>query len=121
MTLKREGIRGNGTDGFSLFETQGVEFVFHPLPGLAMDEVERLVVEVDRSGGYAQALDIELFNWQKDEYDVYAYRDGDTLEFDDPRPYLGAGNRVQIQLRYTQGIGTARVRKIRIEQSGRYV
>lgn len=120
MTLKREGIRGNGTDGFSLFETQGVEFVFHPLPGLAMDEVERLVVEVDRSGGYAQALDIELFNWQKDEYDIYAYRDGDTLEFDDPRPYLGAGNRVQIQLRYTQGIGTARVRKIRIEQSGRY-
>ena len=120
MTLERSGITGNGADGFSLFETQGVEFLFNPLQGLVMDEVDRMVVEVDRGGGYAQSLDVELFNWTENEYDVYTFRDGDVLDFDDPRPYLGAGNMVQIRLRYDQGIGTARVRKIRIEQTGRY-
>ena len=85
-----------------------------------MDEVNRMVVEVDRGGGYAQSLDIELFNWAANEYDAFGFREGDVLEFDDPRPYLGAGNMVQIRLRYDQGIGTARVRKIRIEQTGRY-
>ena len=120
MTLQRNGISGNGTDGFSLFEMQGVEFLFNPLPGLSMDEVVHLLVEVDRSGGYAQSLDVELFNWRKNDYDVYLYRDGDRLEFADPQPYLGAGNMVKIRLRYDQGIGTARIRKIRIEQTGRY-
>ncbi len=120
MTLSRSGITGNGTDGFSLFEMQGVEFLFNPLPGLVMDEVDRLVIEVDRSGGYAQSLDTELFNWVENEYDVYTFRDGEILEFDDPQPYLGAGNMVRIRLDYEQGIGTARVRKMRIEQTGRY-
>ena len=121
MTLDRSGgIPSSGPDGFSLFETQGVTFLFNPLPGLAMDEVSRMVVEVDRGGGYAQSLDIELFNWTANEYDAYGFRDGDVLTFDDPRPYLGGGNMVQIRLRYDEGIGTARVRKIRIEQTGRY-
>lgn len=120
MTLERDGIRANGADGFSLFEAQRAVFLFNPLPGLAMDEVDRMVVEVDRGGGYAQSLDVELFNWAANEYDVYTFRDGDVLTFDDPRPYLGAGNMVRIRLRYEQGIGTARVRKIRIEQTGRY-
>jgi len=120
MSLSRSGLTGNGTDGFSLFEMQGVEFLFNPLPGLVMDEVDRLVIEVDRSGGYAQSLDTELFNWVENEYDVYTFRDGEILAFDDPRPYLGAGNMVRIRLHYEQGIGTARVRKMRIEQTGRY-
>ena len=121
MTLERSGgIPSSGPDGFSLFEDQGVTFLFNPLPGLVMDEVSRMVVEVDRGGGYAQSLDIELFNWAANEYDAFGFREGDTLEFDDPRPYLGVGNMVQIRLRYDQGIGTARVRKIRIEQTGRY-
>ena len=120
MTLERNGIRGNGADDFSLFETQSAAFLFNPLPGLAMDEVDRMVVEVDRGGGYAQSLDVELFNWAANEYDVYTFRDGDTLEFAAPHFYLGAGNMVRIRLRYEHGIGTARVRKIRIEQTGRY-
>jgi len=120
MTLERNGIRGNGADDFSLFETQSAAFLFNPLPGLAMDEVDRMVVEVDRGGGYAQSLDVELFNWAANEYDVYTFRDGDALEFAAPHSYLGAGNMVRIRLRYEQGIGTARVRKIRIEQTGRY-
>ena len=118
ITLSREGIIQHGTEDFNLYEGQSVEFLFNPLPGLALDEVERLFVEVDRGGGYAQSLDIEVFNWRTDEYDAYSYRDGDELEFENAQPYLGAGNMVQIRLQYGQGIGTARVRQIRIEQTG---
>ncbi len=120
MTLDRLGITDNGTESFSLFEDQGVTFQFHPLPGLALDLVEYMQLEVDRGGGYAQSLDIELFNWRTGDYDVFGYREGDLLEFSAPGDYLGAGNVLQLRLQYGEGIGTARVRKIRIEQTGRY-
>lgn len=120
MTLDRRGVIDNGTDGFSLFEGQSVEFLFHPLPGLAMDSVERMLVDVDRGGGYGQALHVELYDWLKEDYDVFGYRDGSELELSAPRRYLGPGQAVRIRLRYGEGMGAARVRKIRIEQTGRY-
>ncbi len=120
LTLDREGITGNGTENFNLYEGQAVEFLFHPLPGLAMDVVDHLMVDVDRGGGYAQALAVEVYDWTRSEYEAFAYRDGSELEFSRPARYLGPGNAVRIRLKYEFGIGTLRVRKIRIEQSGRY-
>ena len=120
MTIDRKGLIDNGTDNFSLYEEQSVEYLFHPLPGLSMNEVRRLFVEVDRGGGYAQSLDVELYNWISDEYDTFGYRVGDELEFANPRAYLGPGNALKMRLQYDGGFGTARVRKIRIEQTGTY-
>jgi len=120
MTLERVGITENGTDNMTLFENQQVEYRFSPVQELVMDEVDFMTVEVDRGGGYAQSLMVELFNWETDEYDLYTYRDGDFLEFNNPSRYLGTDNIVQIRLYYEEGIGTARVRKMRITQTGRY-
>ena len=120
FALSRDDVSHQGTEDFNLYEGQAVEFLLHPLPGLAMDKVERLFVEVDRGGGYAQSLDIELYNWASDAYDVFGFRDGDELEFDAPQPYIGVGNLVRMRLQYGQGIGTARIREIRIEQTGYY-
>ena len=120
LALDRIGLTENGTDNFSMYDEQGAEFLFHPLPGLAMDEVTRLHVEVDRGGGYAQALDIQLYNWISAEYDVFNYRHGEELTFANPRAYLGPGQAVRLRLLFDEGVGTARVRKIRIEQTGRY-
>ena len=120
MTLDRQGVADNGTESFSLYEEQSVEFLFHPLPGLALDSVEHMLVDIDRGGGYGQALHVELYDWRQGDYDTFTYRDGSELEFSAPRRYLGPGNAVKIRLRYGEGIGTARVRKIRIEQTGRY-
>ena len=120
LSIDRQGITDNGTEDFSLYEGQSVEFLFHPLPGLAMDVVEHMLVEVDRGGGYAQALATELYDWTREEYDAFTYRDGNELEFSDPHRYLGPGNAVRIRLQYGDGIGTLRVRQIRIEQTGRY-
>ena len=48
MTLSRDDLSHHGTDSFNLYEGQLVEFLFHPLPGLVMSEVDQLFVEVDR-------------------------------------------------------------------------
>ncbi len=120
MTLNRQGITEGGTDNFNLFETQEVEFRFNPLQQLVMDEVDSIIIEVDRGGGYAQLLNIELYDWERGEYDLFTFRDGDILEFDGQTQYLGTNNMVQIRLYYSEGIGTARVRKIRLTQTGRY-
>ncbi len=120
ITLSREGIIGNGTENFNLYEGQSVEFLLSPQPGLAMDKVERMYLEIDRGGGYAQSLDIELLNTLTKEYDAFGYREGDELNLENPQPYLGVNNEVQVRLKFDEGIGTARVRKIRIEQTGAY-
>ncbi len=120
LTLDRIGLTDNGTDNFSIFEEQGVEYLFHPLPGLALDEVSQLHIEVDRGGGYAQSLAAELYNWRADDYDIFDFRAGDELTFDEPGDYLGAGNAIRLRLRYGDNIGTARIRRIRVEQTGRY-
>ena len=120
LTLERQGVTDNGTDNFSLFEGQGVEYIFHPLPGLALKRVDFMRVEVDRGGGYAQSLDIDLFDWTTGDYEIFGYREGDVLELPDPQRFLGPGNAVRLRLNYGEGIGTARVRKIRIDQTGRY-
>ena len=120
FALSRDGIEHQGTETFNLYEGQSVEFLLHPLPGLEMDAVERLFVEVDRGGGYAQQLNVELYNWFTDDYDVYGFRAGDELEFEAPQPYIGVGNLLRLRLSYGEGIGTARVRRIRVEQTGTY-
>ncbi|MDE2774501.1 MAG: hypothetical protein OXI77_01040 [Chloroflexota bacterium] len=120
LTLDRIGLTDNGTDNFSLYEEHGVEYLFHPLPGLALDEVSQLHVEVDRGGGYAQSLAVELYNWRADDYDIFDFRAGDELTFDEPGDYLGSGNAIRMRLRFGDNIGTARIRKIRVEQTGRY-
>lgn len=120
MTLDRVGITNNGTESFSLFETQQAEFRINPLSNMVMGEVDKLVVEVDRTGGYGNSLQVEIFNWQANEYELFTARDGDIHEFIDPQNYLGDNNMVQIRVYYEQGIGTARVRKIRVTQTGRY-
>ncbi len=120
MTLERQGVIDNGVDGFNLYEQQSVEFLFHPLPGLALDTVEHMLIDVDRGGGYGQALHVELYNWLQEDYDIFTYRDGSELQLSAPRRYLGPGKALRLRLRYSEGIGAARVRKIRIEQTGRY-
>ncbi len=120
LTLGRQGVTGNGTDNFSLYEGQSVEFLFHPLPGLEMDEVDRLFIDVDRAGGYSQGLAVELYDWARGEYEVFGYRDGGELEFDAPQAFLGPGNALRIRLQFGDGMGAMRIRKIRIEQSGRF-
>ena len=120
ITLSREGIIGNGTENFNLYEGQSVEFQLRPQPGLAMNQVERMLLEIDRGGGYAQSLDIELYNTMSNEYDAFGYREGDELDLLNPQPYLGVNNEVQVRLKFDEGVGTARVRKIRIEQTGTY-
>ncbi len=120
MTLNRNGITEGGTEDFNLFETQEVEYRFNPIQEMVMDEVDKLIVEVDRGGGYAQSLIVEVYDWERGEYDLFTFRDGDILEFENPERYLGMDNMVQVRLYYEQGIGTARVRKIRLTQTGRY-
>ena len=120
MTLDRVGLTENGTDNFTIFEGYEVEYRFSPLSELVMAEVDNLIVEVDRGGGYIQSLVVELFDWRSNEYVTFTYRDGDILEFDDPEPYLGEDNAVQLRLYYEQGGGTVRVRQIRVSQTGRY-
>jgi len=120
MTLNRNGITEGGTDNFNLFETQEVELRFTPFEAMIMDEIDAITIEVDRGGGYAQSLIVELYDWERGEYDQFTYRDGDELELDGNTVYIGTDNMVQMRLYYPQGVGTARVRKVRIAQTGRY-
>jgi len=120
MTLQREGPSDNGPDEFTLYEGHSVEFLFTPLPGMALDTVQRLRVDVDRGGGYVQALDLQLYDWWRGRFVNFGYNAGATLELSAPQRYLGAGGSLRMRLSFEDGLGTARVHQIRVEQMGRY-
>lgn len=120
MALERQGLADNGTDNFSMYEDNAVAFLFQPLPGLAMTQVEHLRVEVDRGGGFTQSLDVQLYDWARGEYIVFGYREGNVLELAQPARYLGPGQALRLRLQHAGGMGTVRVRDIRIAQTGQY-
>ena len=120
MTLSRDGVAGNGTEQFTLYEGHSVEFLLAPQPGLELDRLRRLHLEVDRGGGYGQSLDIQVYDWAKREYEAFGFREGDELDFAAPSPFVGPLNMLRLRLAFDQGAGTARVRQIRIQQTGAY-
>ena len=120
MALERDGLDDIGTDNFSMYEDGAVAFQFQPLPGLAMAQVEHMQVDVDRGGGFTQSLEVQLYNWARGEYETFGYRDGNVLELAQPAAYLGPGQTLRLRLRHDGGMGTVRVRDIRIAQTGQY-
>ena len=120
MTLERVGTNDNGTDNFTLYEDGSVIFQFTPLPGLSMREVSHLHVDVDRGGGFAQGLDVLIYDWSSGEYESMGYSDGSALDFPRPARYLGANNAVRLRIEHAGSMGIVRVRDIRLTQTGRY-
>jgi len=79
-----------------------------------------MVINLDRGGGFGLSLELEVYNWDEEQWIRFPLRDSNVLTLTNPAPYLGPDNAVEAQVVYEEGLGTARLRSLRITQTGRF-
>lgn len=72
-------------------------FRFTPQPTAILDHVEQLTIIVDRASLTNRRVMLEIWNWKNKEWDFIEAIDDEWIVIDDPAPYLGALNAVELR------------------------
>ncbi|MFQ3673555.1 MAG: hypothetical protein SNJ83_08170, partial [Aggregatilineales bacterium] len=89
-----------------------------PLPTAQLASVDSFTVAFNRASGFANQLEVSLWNWQTNTWDLQDVR-VQEYTIDAPAPYLGPENAVRARVVSTFATGVSRVRNLRITMSGR--
>jgi hypothetical protein len=96
-----------------------VSFRFTPLPAARLDVVDTLTVTLANLNTGSRRIPISLYNHETGLWEeIVITRDGFTT--DDPAPYLGLGNAVEVRLVADDIGGYLRIGRIDVMQSGRF-
>lgn len=93
---------------------------FTPLPNWVLDTVSALTILLDRNTGFTQSLHIYIWDWSANAWEELRFEGGRPRTFDNPIRYLGPNNIVDIRLSFDEGLGSARIRNLRITQLGTF-
>lgn len=96
-----------------------VVYRFTPLPDAVLNEVDALTIVLDDMSVSSRRVPMAIWNWREETWEeLDVNRDGLTL--DDPEPYLGPQNSVQLQLIANDIGGYLRIGRLGVEQRGRF-
>ncbi len=87
---ERLGLGTAAPVNFSVGEGNSVAFRYTPLPEARLDDVEELLVIMQRSSGSTN-IPVEVWNWENQTWDRFLITN-ERLEIEDPDAYLGAAN-----------------------------
>ncbi len=93
---------------------------FAPLPNWILDTVNALTILVDRNTGFTQSLHIDIWDWSASAWEELRFEGGRPRILENPSRYLGPNNIVDMRLSFDEGLGSARVRNLRITQAGTF-
>lgn len=100
------------------------EFQITPLEGAILSDVTRIAVEVNRATSMGRQVDISLWNWDTQAWDLLENSGRETYDIDTPASYLGRDNivnmRVALDTNITSSTSTGRVLQLRVIQSGNF-
>ncbi len=111
-------VANAGVDDLILNPDEGVVVQFTPLPTAQLATVDSFTVAFNRASGFANQLEVSLWNWQTNTWDLQDVR-VQEYTIDAPAPYLGPENAVRARVVSTFATGVSRVRNLRITMSGR--
>lgn len=111
-------VANAGVDDIILNPDEGVVVQFTPLPTAQLATVDSFTLTFTRASGFADQLEVALWNWQADRWDLQDVR-RQTYTVDAPAPYLGPNNAVRARFVSTYATGVSRLRNLHITMSGR--
>jgi hypothetical protein len=121
LTVLRSGQADVGPYDIFLSSQAEAVFRFTPLPEAVLAEVETLAVIIEQPGrAGAGFLLVDVWNWETAEWETLDLEDADRVEFDDPQPYLGPQNAVQVRIQRPEIGGIVEIRQIAVEQTGSF-
>ena len=115
----RSGIGSNAPLSLRVSEGSRIAFRYTPLPDARLDEVEQLQVRVDYSSGGQRNTPIQLWNWDRDEWEGGFTAESGQLDVNDPAAYIGPQNAVLLQLDGNSNLPSD-IDRLYIEHIGRY-
>lgn len=101
-------------------------FQFTPLPGLVLDTVDTLHIELNLGSASRLDVPLELWNWQTGEWQLIELQpmpDRTSVQrrsIREPQRFLGMRNSVQVRLAVDETIGFLRVVRLAVEQEGTF-
>lgn len=116
QVIERNGSEGGADDVRMNAENESITLRFTPL--IPLEHVERLTFSNQRASGFAGETRLELFNWQTQTWDDKTARRQSIL-IENPAPYLGNRQAVQVRLTYTYESGLARLRDVFVGYEGK--
>ena len=93
---------------------------FTPLPGRVLADVDLFTVDIDHMSRTGRNMPIDVWNWDTGEWNTFRFINSSQLVIDDPHPYLGPNNAVEIRIVADDAGGFVRMQDLTVEQRGRF-
>lgn len=124
MTASETGQVSGSMHDLVIINPGWAEFQITPLEGAVLADVTRMAIEINRSTSLGRQVDVSLWNWQTETWDVMENSSQETYDIENPAPYLGRDNivnlRVEIDTNVTSSTSTGRVLQLRVIQAGNF-
>jgi hypothetical protein len=120
VSLSNSG--GDTATPFGLSMQPGEETVlrFTPLPGRVLAEVDEFTLDIDHNSLVGRNMPIQVWNWDREEWDTFRFISNSRLTLNRPAAYLGPNNTVDLRIVADDAGGFVRIQDLSIEQSGRF-
>lgn len=119
VSIERDDLPDIGPVNMELFDENQATFRFTPLPGAVLDEVDQLVLIVERSSTRLGGV-INMWNWQTGEYEEVEFEPAERTILTDFERFLGPNNAVQVRTVPRSDGGVTLISRIGIEQRGSF-
>ena len=123
FSLERKEVSGEGLNNMTLLPGTSVIMQYTPLPGAVLDQVDELVLYLDRGSGFGRQVGLSLWNWAHEEWDPLNDTNVQDYSVFSPQRYLGAQNTVRIRLSLLVDVdyGSAWIRRFSLMQRGQFL
>jgi hypothetical protein len=88
-----------------------------PVPTSVLQTVDELVVMIERGSSSLANTEIRLMNWDTGRYEPLELT-GERTIVNNPAPYLGPNNAVQIEIDRLLSAGALSITRVAVEQHG---
>jgi hypothetical protein len=113
-----------GLNDLTMINPAWAEVRFMPIESAVLSEVTNISLELDRSSSYGREVQISLWNWQTQEWDLLDDPRLETYEVENPAAYLGANNMVDVRISLDSDLvssaASARIRGLRLTMTGSF-
>lgn len=117
-TLIEDEAATNSTPNVISYLNRGkLSYRFTPVPTSVLETVDELVVMIDRGSSSLANTEVRLMNWDNGRYETLELT-GERTIVDNPAPYLGPNNAVQIEIDRLLSAGALSITRLAVEQHG---
>lgn len=117
-------VSTTGMNDLTLVNPASLTLQFAPIDGAILADVSDMRLELDRTSAYGNRVDVSLWHWETQTWEALSGNSIEIYDIDNIERYLGTDNMVRVRLNLEADLvgntGTARIRNVRLFQTGNF-